>query len=278
MGDRVRSWTTTGPGGSGSGTHHYACDGDSPVWTAEGAGRWTRTVTGLAGTAGIWDSVSGGTWKLTNLHGDFVATIPEGQSTPSATHEATEFGLARSGTTADQRYGYLGAYQRATDPTAGLTLMGVRLYNPVSGRFLQVDPLVGGSANPYEYTGGDPFVNLDTDGRAWKCEIRCNLEGMGGKNPWCNGKRVYGYGEGKTESEAVKNGKHDAASKTPKGCYPRHCKATKCSKNKFMQWVRGITRGAIHSKNGSAWQMKLNYYSGGLLYRNEPWAGGCGCW
>jgi RHS repeat-associated protein len=36
---------------------------------------------------------------------------------------------------------------RAADPSddlADLVLMGVRLYNPATGRFLSVDPVVGG--------------------------------------------------------------------------------------------------------------------------------------
>jgi RHS repeat-associated protein len=36
-------------------------------------------------------------------------------------------------------------------------LMGVRLYVPTLGRFLQVDPVEGGSLNSYEYAGQDPI-------------------------------------------------------------------------------------------------------------------------
>jgi hypothetical protein len=43
--------------------------------------------------------------------------------------------------------------------------MGVRLYNPTTGRFLQTDPVPGGSANPYDYTGADPTNTYDLDGR-----------------------------------------------------------------------------------------------------------------
>jgi hypothetical protein len=51
--------------------------------------------------------------------------------------------------------------------------MGVRLYNPATGRFLSVDPVPGGNANPYEYCWGDPVNCLDLDGRKscnWICE------------------------------------------------------------------------------------------------------------
>jgi hypothetical protein len=42
--------------------------------------------------------------------------------------------------------------------------MGVRLYDPRVGRFLEVDPIEGGSANNYDYVAGDPINNLDLAG------------------------------------------------------------------------------------------------------------------
>jgi uncharacterized protein RhaS with RHS repeats len=43
--------------------------------------------------------------------------------------------------------------------------MGVRLYDPATGRFLQPDPIEGGNANNYEYVMGDPINGYDLDGR-----------------------------------------------------------------------------------------------------------------
>jgi hypothetical protein len=45
--------------------------------------------------------------------------------------------------------------------------MGVRTYVPNLGRFLQTDPVSGGSLNSYEYSGQDPVNGLDLDGRMW---------------------------------------------------------------------------------------------------------------
>jgi hypothetical protein len=42
--------------------------------------------------------------------------------------------------------------------------MGVRAYVPSVGRFTAVDPVPGGSANPYDYAGQDPVNRMDPAG------------------------------------------------------------------------------------------------------------------
>jgi hypothetical protein len=44
----------------------------------------------------------------------------------------------------------------------------VRSYVPAMGRFLSPDPVLGGSANAYEYASGDPVNNFDLTGK--ECE------------------------------------------------------------------------------------------------------------
>ena len=41
--------------------------------------------------------------------------------------------------------------QRSAEATGGVTLTGVRLYHPDTGRFLQVDPVSGARCNDYDY-------------------------------------------------------------------------------------------------------------------------------
>lgn len=49
--------------------------------------------------------------------------------------------------------------------TAGIIQMGARVYLPSAGRFLQVDPVAGGTPNAYVYAG-DPINSTDYTGMA----------------------------------------------------------------------------------------------------------------
>ena len=71
---------------------------------------------------------------------------------------------ATGGSPAAARQGY-----PAGDTLAQITLMGVRPYNPVTGRFLSVDPVTGGSSNDDDYTCADPVNGLDLDLDGRKC-------------------------------------------------------------------------------------------------------------
>ena len=64
-------------------------------------------------------------------------------------------------------YAWLGQPQRPIEHETGLAPtieMGARQYDPTLSRFLEVDPVEGGSANDYDYTSGDPVNGLDLDG------------------------------------------------------------------------------------------------------------------
>ncbi|MEX2553495.1 MAG: RHS repeat-associated core domain-containing protein, partial [Actinomycetota bacterium] len=50
------------------------------------------------------------------------------------------------------------------DATTGLYHFGERYYDPAVGRFLQTDPIMGGSCNAYVYACGDPINGTDLMG------------------------------------------------------------------------------------------------------------------
>ena len=60
--------------------------------------------------------------------------------------------------------GYTGAY---TDGQTGLEYLVHRYYDPTTGTFLSVDPLVGLTGDPYGYVGGNPTNAVDPLGLSW---------------------------------------------------------------------------------------------------------------
>jgi RHS repeat-associated protein len=167
--------------------NHYDSDSDSPAWIAEDASlpdEVTRYVDGLDGNLAVQTGKTGArVLQLVDLHGDVMTTLPirDGENTADWTalrHQAAdEYGNPTDLTTGtvrattgqapgrNSRYGWLGGKQRSADALAGVLLMGVRLYDPGTGRFWSVDPEPGGNATAYDYCSADPVNCSDLDGR-----------------------------------------------------------------------------------------------------------------
>ena len=168
---RLRSWKTeTGSGSTwtetGTKLNHYSGDDDGPRWIVENTatGTITRNVDSLSGDLGAVTGKTGGTvLQLANIHGDVALQLPLDTSQAPTALDSDEYGNPRSGQSAT-RYNWLGSKQRSTETVTGLSLMGVRLYNPGTGRFLSTDPVFGGNANAYEYCAGDPVNCYDLNG------------------------------------------------------------------------------------------------------------------
>jgi RHS repeat-associated protein len=182
LGDRRQDWTldpahrfrgfttATLVGGSwtnaSSKLNHYGDDSDEPRWIVEDTtlGAVTRNVSGPDSDLVATTSATGDVrLQLTNLHGDVALTIDTALTSPEV-YGYDEFGIPRD-STSDRRYGWLGGKQRSGEALGDVILMGVRLYSPALGRFLQTDPEPGGNATAYDYCAGDPVNCTDLDGK-----------------------------------------------------------------------------------------------------------------
>ncbi|MGW3131073.1 DNRLRE domain-containing protein [Streptomyces sp. NPDC001123] len=170
---RLAAWTTeTNNAGTwtqtGNKVNHYGNNGDSPDWiTEDTAGTITRNVRGSGGGLDATTNATGNTvLQLTDIHGDVTVQLPLDTVKPVVASAYDEYGNPETGIAAT-RYGWLGDKQRSSETVTSATLMGVRLYDPTTGRFLSIDPIPGGSANAYDYCGGDPLNCFDLNGKAW---------------------------------------------------------------------------------------------------------------
>jgi RHS repeat-associated protein len=144
---------------------HYAGPGSAPAWTVNMTAEWTRNIQGIDGSlAAVQNNGETPVLQLTNLHGDIIATayLSETATTLASTADTSEFGLPT--TSLPPKYSWLGANEIPTELPSGIIDMGARSYIPQLGRFLQPDPIPGGSANAYSYTFGDPVNTSDPSG------------------------------------------------------------------------------------------------------------------
>ena len=211
LGQSTTGWAQTPQDASAVGelVRHYGDDSDNPAWmTFEGGTE--RYLPGLGGDLGLQMTTRGQTAEaelsVTNPHGDVVTTIPLGDGNTvtgiRAWSDYTEYGTPRTPATTGQvhgvtGYGWLGGRERATPAgTFGLTLMGARLYNPVTGRFTTTDPVYGGNPNTYTYPT-DPINMTDLTGqwraKKWRTTRWERIRGWAGRKRSSVSRRFRSY-------------------------------------------------------------------------------------
>jgi RHS repeat-associated protein len=110
-----------------------------------------------SGTAG-----SNASYLIADRQGSIIATA-NSSGTASATVTYDAYGLPNSWG-AVPGFGYTG---QLALPQASLWYYKARAYDPVSGKFLQTDPVgYDSDVNLYEYVGGDPVNRVDPEGLA----------------------------------------------------------------------------------------------------------------
>lgn len=144
-------------------TNHYGNESDIPVWSSSSAGV-TRPLMAIGAFAGI-ASPSGISWQISDMAGNLVASVAQTGVGLASTTEYTEYGVPENPASAGTvEYGWEGSALRAANTPGGLQLMGVRLYDPVTGRFLSLDSDPDGNANGYDYCWADPVNCSDLSG------------------------------------------------------------------------------------------------------------------
>jgi RHS repeat-associated protein len=170
---RVIERTTVTDGSLTSDVHYtYPDDSDTPNATLDEVTNYTTYLIELPGGAQITALNGLFTWSYPDLHGDMVVTANQAGNQTGITASYDPFGDLVTPTSQSDAYtyGYEGKHDIGTDNTTPITLiqMGERVYSPALGRFLQVDPIPGGSANNYDYASQDAINNLDLNGTAQK--------------------------------------------------------------------------------------------------------------
>ena len=292
LGQSTTGWAQTPQDASAVGelVRHYGDDSDNPAWmTFEGGTE--RYLPGLGGDLGLQMTTRGQTAEaelsVTNPHGDVVTTIPLGDGNTvtgiRAWSDYTEYGTPRTPATTGQvhgvtGYGWLGGRERATPAgTFGLTLMGARLYNPVTGRFTTTDPVYGGNANTYTYPT-DPINTSDLTGLAWTPR-----DGGGGSS---------GYGRGGSYAKYPFKGSAGKKGGGKKFSKVRHHVKRWLEKNNYVRYKRvggyrilsfGPTKNHYKKLSGRRKRiMRFNIHieRGKFAYgwHNPSGSGRYGCW
>jgi RHS repeat-associated protein len=111
------------------------------------------------------NQIVGDTWTVSFYGVDGAGSVRQlinsiGQVTDTYEYDAFGNKISSTGTTPNN-YLYRGEQY---DPDLSLYYLRARYYNPVTGRFLSVDPEAGEGQRRYEYAGADPVNGMDPTG------------------------------------------------------------------------------------------------------------------
>ncbi|MFJ7205993.1 PA14 domain-containing protein [Streptomyces sp. NPDC098789] len=192
--NRLTARTVTGAAdGSKNGTtrYSYSSKHDDADLILDKDGALLQRIVALPGGVLLtknYDKGATTNWSYPNIHGDVLFTAdgaatrtgdihlydPFGQNIDPTTGAFTDIPIP-STAAGGMDFGWLGQHERPVEHLAGQQAieMGARVYLPVLGRFLQIDPVPGGSANDYDYVDADPVNGLDLAGTfSWKSVVR----------------------------------------------------------------------------------------------------------
>lgn len=118
---------------------------------------------------------------VTWLHHDQIGStrlLTTSQGVVIGTASYDPYGAPTAITGSTSPLGYGGEY---TDNDTGFLYLRARYYDPATGQFTTIDPLVGLTEEPYAYTAGNPLNSTDRSGLAEDFEQYLDSGGDGGE-------------------------------------------------------------------------------------------------
>ena len=161
-GDGLRTSVSSTPTGGSSSTQNFVWDTTSSV-PRDLMDSASAYLYGPSGTP--FEQVNLSTGAVTYLVGDALGSVrgvvsSTGSLSASTSYDAWGNPETTGGLSAQTPFGFAGGY---TDPTGLVYLIG-RYYDPATGQFANVDPLVDQTGQPYAYTGDNPVNASDPSG------------------------------------------------------------------------------------------------------------------
>lgn len=155
-----------------TGTHVYVGGVSERHKSPTGVFSATRSYS-IGGTmVAVRNKTTGGPVSITALFGDRSGSITLGYTSSAAGGSQAEwyepYGTRRAGGIEATNRGWIGQH---TDTTSGLNYLNNRYYDPATGIFLSVDPLVSATGDPYLYAAGNPTTLSDPNGLEPGCSL-----------------------------------------------------------------------------------------------------------
>jgi RHS repeat-associated protein len=161
-GNGLRAATTITPSGGSATSESYVWDisQQAPQLLMDSANAYIYDDSG-APAEQVNLSTGAVTYLVTDALGSVRGTVSStGSLTGTASYDAWGNPSAAGGLTATTPFGFAGGYTDAT----GLIYLDHRYYDPQTGQFTSVDPLLSQTLLPYAYANGDPVSQVDPTG------------------------------------------------------------------------------------------------------------------